>query len=100
MENFDSKKIICTFFVKGAFFLEFFKQTSAFLAYEWDVLSYEKNEPDLPEYIRRKLIREKELQNKSIYVQYIWSFERYFKLTVSYSILIFMVSCAFSRAFI
>jgi hypothetical protein len=61
------------------------------LGFEWDVLKYENEELDLPDYVRRIKKRKLQIRDKSPWVKYLWSHERLFKQIVSFAILIFMV---------
>jgi hypothetical protein len=54
-------------------------------------MDFENDEPDLPDFTRRKQKRRDELKKASDFKKYIWSYEQYFKIFVSYTILLFMV---------
>ena len=64
---------------------------NARLAFEWDVLEYENEEPDRAEYSRLMKERRKHIDSKSNFVQYLWSFEQRAKQLVSFCITLFMV---------
>ncbi|CAF0912236.1 unnamed protein product [Brachionus calyciflorus] len=77
--------IIC---IWGALFMEIWKRENSRLAYEWDVDNFEFNEPDLPEYSRKKKLRAKlESPSNKIF----WRYEKYLKYLVSFLILLLMV---------
>ena len=72
--------------------MEFWQRENAKLAFEWDVVKFEKEERELPEYIRRTELRKEKNKNKIKFVKYLWSYEQYAKRFVSFLILIAMVS--------
>ncbi|CAF0718472.1 unnamed protein product [Brachionus calyciflorus] len=80
--------IICLW---GAIFSEFWKRKNARLAYEWDVLKFERDENDLPEFLRAKEKLKQKLEKRSNLVKYLYSWQKFFKIFVSYSVLLFMV---------
>lgn len=86
--TFIIKLIICLW---GAFFLECWKRENANLAYAWNVLRFESDETDLPEYVRRRKYLKKYLDNKSVYLKYIYNNEKSLKMLLSIFILMFMV---------
>lgn len=67
------------------------QRENAYLAYEWDVSNYEKDEPDLPEYTRREREKFEKLKDRADIVKYLYSTDRIFKAIVSYIILFIMV---------
>ena len=77
--------------LQGAFFLEYFKRYSSNLAFDWNVLKYEEDEPDLPEYTSRIKERDAYLENKGPYTKYFVHKSRIFKLIVSYLIIVLLV---------
>jgi hypothetical protein len=72
--------------------MEFWQRENSKLAFEWDVLKFEKEERELPEYIRRTELRKEKNKDKSKVVKYLWTYEQYAKRFVSFLILIAIVS--------
>ena len=66
--------ILC---IWGALFTDTWIRENSRLAFEWDVLVYENEEQDLPEYTRRNKARKEQLKEKSNFIKYIWSYEQY-----------------------
>ena len=63
------------------------------MSFEWNVLNYNKNESELPEYTKRNLEIEKSLEtNKNQYVEYFLKNEIKFKYLATYILLILMVN--------
>ena len=56
------------------------------------MLGYEQTEIELPEYARKNKLRKSQLKNKTKFVKYLWSLEKYAKFIISALILLFMVS--------
>lgn len=73
-------------------FSEFWKRENNLLAYEWDVLKFENEEIDLPDY---ELKREK-IQNKikmpNGLKKFFYTNEQFFKILLSYTVLFLMVN--------
>jgi hypothetical protein len=76
----------------GAIFSSAWRRETSRLAFEWDVVTFEDDEPDLPTYIRYNEIKKKKMLNKSFFMRYLWSQEQYLKIFASYCVLVFMVS--------
>ena len=66
------------------------------MAFEWDVLDFERDENDLPEYTRKQKLKKLKLKDKGEFVKYIYNQERYFKIFLSGLILMFMVKLIFN----
>ena len=79
------------FKLKGAYFSEYFKRRSARLALEWNVTKYTNNEPDLPEYTKRKKLIEFKIKNRNAFMSYLIYHDSYIKMFVSLLILLLMV---------
>lgn len=73
-------------------FSEFWKRENSLLAYEWDVLKFENEEIDLPDY---ELKREK-IQNKikmaNGFTRFFYTKQQFFKILLSYTVLFLMVN--------
>ena len=82
------KFIICLW---GAFFVIAWQRENARLAFEWDVTTYETDEPDRPEYTRHEQQTKEKIKDKSYFFRTLWNQEKYFKIFVSYCVLFFMV---------
>jgi hypothetical protein len=67
------------------------KRENNTLAFDWNVADFESEEPDLPEFTRRHAERKEQLRKKSDFIKYIWSWEHYAKIFVSYCVLFLMV---------
>lgn len=87
------KYTILTKYFLGAFFLEYWKRQNAKLAYDWNVLKFESDETDLPEYVKRKALIRKELRkkNNNQFLRFFYSNEKQLKTFISILILLFMV---------
>ena len=77
---------------KGAAFSELWKRENKRLAYKWNVLKFEREEIDLPDFERSKeeILEKVKTANELQKLWYAW--QRYFKIFISYSVLLFMVN--------
>ncbi|RNA28547.1 Anoctamin, partial [Brachionus plicatilis] len=75
----------------GAIFSEFWGRENNRLAYEWNVLNFEKEEINLPDYERNKEKMREKLKTSSELVKFLYTRQRYFKILLSYTVLLFMV---------
>ena len=80
------------FILKGAFFSEYFNRQTSQLALDWNVSRFEKTEPDLPEHTRQFSEQKEKYKDSSPYIKILVRNSRYFKVFLSYLILIFMVN--------
>ena len=62
---------------------------------EWHVEGIERAEAEMPEYVRKKKLRNLKLKDKSNFVKWCWTWEPYAKLFISFLILFFMVNKVF-----
>jgi hypothetical protein len=79
------------------FFLEYLKRHSANLSFEWKVLDFKREEPDLPDYTKRINETKKRMEKrKNILIRYILNKEKQLRLLFTYLVLILMVNFIFN----
>ena len=76
---------------KGAAFSELWKRENKRLAYEWNVLKFENEEIDLPDFERSKEKILEKIKSANEFQKFWFAWQRYFKILMSYSVLLFMV---------
>lgn len=62
---------------------------------DWNVDGIENIEPELPEYVRKKKLKQLKMKEKSNFIKWCWSWESYVKLFISIMILFSMVTILF-----
>ncbi|RNA37450.1 Anoctamin, partial [Brachionus plicatilis] len=84
----DFSLIICLW---GAIFSEFWRRENNRLAFEWNVLKFENEQINLPDYERNKEKMREKLKTASELIRFLYTWQRFFKIFLSYTVLLFMV---------